>query len=126
LNAPIGLLAKLPRVYLMCGEADPLVDDCIMFAGKIRAARQDEDDWKVEEDGESECGGVKLKILKGMSHGFLMMNSLMKESREATRCCSVWFDEAFGQRKLQHDLDHFSVDERHVMHRRTQSVLVDL
>lgn len=38
--APDHLLAKFPPVYFMCGEKDPLVDDTLLFAARIRKAKQ--------------------------------------------------------------------------------------
>ncbi|OMJ24488.1 Hormone-sensitive lipase [Smittium culicis] len=37
--APEELLAKFPNTYFMCGEKDPLVDDTVIFAGRIRDAK---------------------------------------------------------------------------------------
>ncbi|PWA03571.1 hypothetical protein BB558_000290 [Smittium angustum] len=37
--APDEILEKFPNTYFMCGEKDPLVDDTIIFAGKIRDAK---------------------------------------------------------------------------------------
>ncbi|ORX99921.1 alpha/beta-hydrolase [Basidiobolus meristosporus CBS 931.73] len=38
--APDELLAQFPKVYLLCGEKDPLVDDTVIFAGRIREAKR--------------------------------------------------------------------------------------
>ncbi|KAJ2794243.1 hypothetical protein H4R20_006291, partial [Coemansia guatemalensis] len=40
LVAPEHLLARFPPVYFMCGEKDPLVDDTVLFAARIRAAKK--------------------------------------------------------------------------------------
>ncbi|OLY81174.1 Hormone-sensitive lipase [Smittium mucronatum] len=37
--APEELLAKFPNTYFMCGEKDPLVDDTVILAGRIRDAK---------------------------------------------------------------------------------------
>ncbi|PVV02622.1 hypothetical protein BB560_002921 [Smittium megazygosporum] len=37
--APEELLAQFPNTYFMCGEKDPLVDDTIILAGRIRDAK---------------------------------------------------------------------------------------
>ncbi|PVU89016.1 hypothetical protein BB561_005601 [Smittium simulii] len=37
--APDELLARFPNTYFMCGEKDPLVDDTIILAGRIREAK---------------------------------------------------------------------------------------
>ncbi|KAJ1726332.1 hypothetical protein LPJ61_005259, partial [Coemansia biformis] len=40
LVAPDHLLARFPPVYFMCGEKDPMVDDTVLFAARIRNAKQ--------------------------------------------------------------------------------------
>ena len=37
---PAHLLAHFPPVYLQCGERDPFVDDTVIFAGRIREAKE--------------------------------------------------------------------------------------
>ncbi|KAI9298606.1 alpha/beta-hydrolase [Neoconidiobolus thromboides FSU 785] len=39
LVGPEHLLAQFPKTYLICGEKDPMVDDTILFAGRIRQAK---------------------------------------------------------------------------------------
>ncbi|KAJ9057809.1 hypothetical protein DSO57_1019298 [Entomophthora muscae] len=36
---PEHLLAQFPKTYLICGEVDPMVDDTLLFAGRIRQAK---------------------------------------------------------------------------------------
>ncbi|KAJ2730704.1 hypothetical protein IW152_005067 [Coemansia sp. BCRC 34962] len=38
--APDHLLERFPPVYFMCGEKDPMVDDTVLFAARIRNAKQ--------------------------------------------------------------------------------------
>ncbi|KAJ1547368.1 hypothetical protein HK405_006031 [Cladochytrium tenue] len=38
--APLELLAKFPRTFLVCGEKDPFIDDTVVFAGRLREARR--------------------------------------------------------------------------------------
>lgn len=38
--APDALLAQFPTVLINCGEKDPFVDDTVIFAGRIRQAKQ--------------------------------------------------------------------------------------
>ncbi|KAJ2783335.1 hypothetical protein GGI15_002622 [Coemansia interrupta] len=40
LVAPDHLLERFPPVYFMCGEKDPMVDDTVLFAARIRRAKQ--------------------------------------------------------------------------------------
>ena len=36
--APETILAQFPRIWMMCGECDPFVDDTVVFAGRVRQA----------------------------------------------------------------------------------------
>lgn len=38
--APSHLLAQFPPVLMHCGEKDPLVDDTVIFAGRVRDAKR--------------------------------------------------------------------------------------
>ncbi|KAJ3214968.1 hypothetical protein HDU67_000985 [Dinochytrium kinnereticum] len=38
-KAPDEILARFPRTFLICGEKDPLVDDMVIFAGRLRQAK---------------------------------------------------------------------------------------
>ncbi|KAJ7772533.1 Alpha/Beta hydrolase protein [Mycena maculata] len=40
LLAPSHLLAQFPPILMQCGEKDPLVDDTIIFAGRVREAKR--------------------------------------------------------------------------------------
>jgi acetyl esterase/lipase len=37
--APEALLARFPKTYFLTGERDPLVDDTVLFAGRLRQAK---------------------------------------------------------------------------------------
>lgn len=97
LLAPSELLAALPPVYMICGEKDPLVDDVVLFAGKVRQARKkhNRNDYCFEVEEEGEKHQVRLKLIKGISHGFLAMTSLLPEAIGAVACCAGWFEEIF-------------------------------
>ncbi|KAI8994631.1 Alpha/Beta hydrolase protein [Pilobolus umbonatus] len=88
--APDELLAHFPKTYMMCGEKDPLVDDTVIFAGRIRQARRK---YRQENplDEEFPTGdGVKVKFLEGMSHAFLQMMLILPESHQAMKTISDW------------------------------------
>jgi acetyl esterase len=60
-------LAALPRTLLICAELDPLLDDSIAYAQRLR------------ESGVS----VDLQIYTGMFHGFWRMPGVLTKAREA-------------------------------------------
>eukprot|EP00158_Paraphelidium_tribonemae_P007965 Partr_v1_DN28413_c0_g1_i1_m41899 putative Lipase, hormone-sensitive len=54
LNAPEDILMEFPRIWMMCGECDPFVDDTVVFAARVRAAVRK----KMEQDGSHEDDGA--------------------------------------------------------------------
>ena len=40
IKAPSHLLAQFPPILMACGEKDPFVDDTLVFAGRVRAAKR--------------------------------------------------------------------------------------
>lgn len=58
--APDQVLARFPPCYIMASELDPLLDDCILFANRLRAAKRSDAD-------------IKLQIAQGLPHGWLNM-----------------------------------------------------
>jgi hypothetical protein len=95
--APREILAKLPPISIICGEQDPLVDDTVLFAARVREARnvKQSSDIYVEEEDEDEHAAVRVRLVKGLSHGFLQISSLVPEARGAISCCAIWLSELF-------------------------------
>ncbi|KAJ2744514.1 hypothetical protein GGI20_002915 [Coemansia sp. BCRC 34301] len=166
--APDHLLEKFPPVYFMCGEKDPMVDDTVIFAARIRNAKQRKQSGAegskrehhlevpkstVHEyreyrssklysrrhsqppspnagqtqffigstdvsDNEDCCGipaslrmsqipasvppaphsvnsrpVIKVKLVAGMSHGFMQMYSLLPESKSVANTLGDWLGE---------------------------------
>ncbi|CAG8734685.1 8925_t:CDS:1 [Racocetra persica] len=117
---PDELLAQFPKTYLMCGEKDPLVDDTVVFAGRIRDAKRRKkqlgnsgrfgerlrisnlnNGTVVSEDSED---WVEVKIIQGASHAFLQMPSLLPENKGAIRVCALWLHECC-QNKSSDDIN---------------------
>ncbi|KAJ6499063.1 Alpha/Beta hydrolase protein [Mycena sanguinolenta] len=61
--APAHILAQFPPILMQCGEKDPLVDDTVIFAGRVREAKRAR---KVELDmaisGKSARFGESLRM----------------------------------------------------------------
>ncbi|KAI5478891.1 hormone-sensitive lipase [Pseudohyphozyma bogoriensis] len=113
---PPQLLAQFPPVYMSCGERDPFVDDTVIFAGKIREAKDSRKlellakqnkfgeslrmssgvssrkDPIVDEDEED---WVQMRIISGWSHGYLQMSSILPEANDAMDMMAEWIVEAF-------------------------------
>ncbi|KAJ2629009.1 hypothetical protein H4R22_003573 [Coemansia sp. RSA 1290] len=172
--APDHLLEQFPPTYFICGEKDPMVDDTVLFAARIRKAQaakqgakpmefsleqsssqqnldtqyceysksslyrrrhsqprlrpagsskffigstdvsEDEDSAKPSllpqslrmtsfaRASDSPASVIKLKLVAGMSHGFLQMFSLLPESRQVNQMLARWLDELLvgGSREI--------------------------
>ena len=116
---PPQILAKFPPLLLQCGEKDPLVDDTIIFAGRVREAkrqrleelrgmlakgRSDMDSAELQTledeleslDVESDDDWLQMQIFSGWSHGYLQMPSLMPEAQVAIDDLATWIEGVFA------------------------------
>ncbi|XP_072383528.1 hormone-sensitive lipase isoform X1 [Diabrotica undecimpunctata] len=64
-------LKKFPPTRVLTVEMDPCLDDCIMFAKRLKSAGND----------------VHLDILSGLPHGFLNFSLFSKEAYEGSKVC---------------------------------------
>lgn len=105
LLAPESLLAKFPRTWMLTGERDPLVDDTVIFAGRLRQAKRAE--WvTAKELGLDWARGtfreedwVNVDLIPGISHGFLQFVSVFPEGWKYIHRCGKWMQEAFEERE---------------------------
>lgn len=72
--APDSLLERFPKTYFLTGERDPLVDDTVIMAGRIRRAKAER--FQRESGGEmrkefDDRDVVEVVLIPGISHGFL-------------------------------------------------------
>ena len=101
LLAPEELLAKFPKVYFMTGERDPLVDDTVLFAGRLRQAKQNL--WVLRKEMGllpshepfDEKDHVEVVLIPGISHGFLQMVGVFPEAWKYIYRIARWFEEIF-------------------------------
>lgn len=63
-------LRKLPRIAIVCGSLDPLLDDAVLFSHRLRQSGRD---WDV------------LQIYESMPHGFLNMSLVNVTARKGMR-----------------------------------------
>ncbi|CAO1617126.1 unnamed protein product [Sympodiomycopsis kandeliae] len=122
--APAPLLAEFPPVLFICGEKDPICDDTVIMAGRIReaklakqaeikrrraagstrfgeglrmsteAANDQEVDPIEEEDVED---WVQMRIIDSVSHGFLQMGALWPEAKHIISFIAAWVVETFEE-----------------------------
>lgn len=103
--APDVLLARFPKTYFLTGERDPLVDDTVIFAGRLRRvkaalrasggsrleyrdsdARGDFDDKDVAE----------VALLPGVSHGFLQFPTIYPPAWKLIDRSARWIEDGFA------------------------------
>ncbi|XP_028835732.1 hormone-sensitive lipase isoform X4 [Denticeps clupeoides] len=72
LLAPDKMLKGLPPVHLVACALDPMLDDSIMFAKRLR---------NIEHP-------VTLCVVDDLPHGFLSLSQLSRETREASNVCA--------------------------------------
>jgi acetyl esterase/lipase len=100
--APEALLARFPKVYLLTGERDPLVDDTVIFAGRLRQAHwhrfQERQELGIIPSSErfDENKYVEVNLIPGISHGFLQFVSVFHDGWKYIFQCSRWMKEAFN------------------------------
>lgn len=101
--APEHLLAKFPKTYFLTGERDPLVDDTVVFAGRLRQAKQHLFKERQEAGLESskavfnEKNHVEVSLIPGISHGFIQFVSVFPEGWKHIFRCASWIKDIFGQ-----------------------------
>ena len=99
--APEALLAKFPKTYFLTGERDPLVDDTVIFAGRIRQAKHNDFIHRQElglikaKDGFREKDHVEVTLIPGISHGFMQFVSVFPEGWKHIFRCGRWIEELF-------------------------------
>ncbi|KAM3922497.1 hormone-sensitive lipase isoform 2-T2 [Leptodactylus fuscus] len=71
LLAPDSMLQGLPPLHIVACALDPMLDDSVMFAKRLRALNRP----------------VTLKVVDDLPHGFLTLAHLSQETRNATNVC---------------------------------------
>lgn len=102
--APEALLAQFPKTHFLTGERDPLVDDTVIMAGRIRAAKASAFQERKEVDlltpsekrrGFVERDHVDVTLVEGISHGFIQFGSIFPEAWGYIYKIGRWFEECF-------------------------------
>lgn len=99
--APEALLAKFPKTYFLTGERDPLVDDTVIFAGRLRQAKHNDFVQRKElglvsaHEEFHEKDHVEVTLIPGISHGFLQFVSVFPEGWKHIFRCARWIEEIF-------------------------------
>lgn len=106
--APDSLLALFPKTYFLTGERDPLVDDTVIFAGRLRRAKaarhEREQGFKKEFD---ERDVVEVLLIPGISHGFLQFVGVFPEGWKYINRCASWIEEILENAEKSPQKHHF-------------------
>ncbi|XP_051999471.1 hormone-sensitive lipase-like isoform X2 [Xyrauchen texanus] len=79
LLAPDSMLKGLPPIHIVACHLDPMLDDSVMFAKRLRNVGQP----------------VTLCVVDDLPHGFLSLSQLSTETREATNVCMERIKDVF-------------------------------
>uniref|UniRef100_A0A4W5QF17 Lipase E, hormone sensitive type n=1 Tax=Hucho hucho TaxID=62062 RepID=A0A4W5QF17_9TELE len=104
LLAPDSMLRGLPPIHLVACALDPMLDDSVMFAKRLRNVDQP----------------VTLCVVDDLPHGFLSLSQLSRETREAANVCVNRIRDVFDQkdspqepqREKRGDLGHIKPGRR--------------
>lgn len=109
LLAPEALLARFPKTYMLTGERDPLVDDTVIFAGRLRQAKaavwRDRKALGLVREREEfvETDHVNVVLIPGISHGFLQFVSVFPEGWKYINRCAKWMRDIFHDADLREE-----------------------
>ncbi|EPS44166.1 hypothetical protein H072_1872 [Dactylellina haptotyla CBS 200.50] len=119
--APADLLEMFPKCYFLTGERDPLVDDTVIFAGRLRRAKFDL--WKRRKEMGLERGAfdekkhLEVSLIPGISHGFLQMCAIFPPAWGQIDKCAKWMTELLEGESMDDDIfgspdEYFSLKKR--------------
>ncbi|KAI1617358.1 esterase/lipase [Exophiala viscosa] len=114
--APENLLAKFPKTYFLTGERDPLVDDTVIFAGRLRQAKlhlfRERQEVGLEKSTAefNEKDHVEVTLIPGISHGFVTFVSIFPEGWKHVFRAGGWIQDIFS--KLPHALEGPAIESR--------------
>ncbi|XP_072325167.1 hormone-sensitive lipase isoform X4 [Scyliorhinus torazame] len=84
LLASDDMLLGLPPIHLVACALDPMLDDSVMFAKRLRNLGQP----------------VSLRVVEDLPHGFLSLSQLSRETKEASNICVDRIREIFQGRAV--------------------------
>ncbi|KAK3344187.1 hormone-sensitive lipase [Lasiosphaeria hispida] len=104
--APDVLLARFPKTYFLTGERDPLVDDTVIFAGRLRRVkaaqmaskgeRFEYQDTDAQTEGFNEKDVAEVALIPGISHGFLQFPTVYPPAWGLIERIGHWIEDVFN------------------------------
>ena len=95
LLAPEVLLAEFPPTFFITGERDPLVDDTVLFAGRIMQAKGNKFSQSQHENSDYGRDTTEVHLIPGVSHGFFQMVQLYPGAKKYIDESARWMSEVF-------------------------------
>jgi len=105
--APDVLLARFPKTYFLTGERDPLVDDTVIMAGRLRrvkaaqfasrGTRLEYRDTDVLTEGFNEKDVAEVVLIPGISHGFLQFPTVYPPAWGLIDRIAHWIEDVFAE-----------------------------
>ncbi|KAJ2901596.1 alpha/beta-hydrolase [Zalerion maritima] len=116
--APDTLLEQFPKTIFLTGECDPLVDDTVIFAGRLRRVKREAHRRKryqssrslhleaLRTDGFSDDefdvkDFVEVILLPGISHGFLQFPTVFPDAWGLFDRASQWMIDLFRDEEIR-------------------------
>ncbi|KAK0706352.1 Alpha/Beta hydrolase protein [Lasiosphaeria miniovina] len=103
--APDVLLARFPKTYFLTGERDPLVDDTVIFSGRLRrvkaaqiasgGTRFEYQDHDAHAPGFNERDVAEVALIPGISHGFLQFPTVYPPAWGLFDRTAHWIEDVF-------------------------------
>ncbi|KAI0113705.1 alpha/beta-hydrolase [Nemania sp. FL0031] len=99
--APDALLQRFPKTYFLTGERDPLVDDTVIFAGRLRrikhacySRRETQGIEGLENAADFDDKDVaELVLIPGISHGFMQFPTVYPPAWKLIDRCAQWAED---------------------------------
>lgn len=125
--APDILLQRFPKTHFLTGERDPLVDDTVIFAGRLRKAKQAYHSQRTSQHMGSlddisdfdEKDVAEVVLIPGISHGFTQFPTLYPPAWKLIDRCGTWAIDLLNAAELRERREHEQRADRH--HRRVES-----
>jgi acetyl esterase/lipase len=125
--APDALLQRFPKTYFLTGERDPLVDDTVIFAGRLRRAkhayhsnRTSQDTGGLDDVADFDDKDVaEVVLIPGISHGFTQFPTLYPPAWKLIDRCAHWAEDLLNTAENRTKREEKRSRARH--HVRTES-----
>ncbi|KAK9779225.1 putative Alpha/Beta hydrolase protein [Seiridium cardinale] len=125
--APEILLQRFPKTHFLTGERDPLVDDTVIFAGRLRKAKQAYHSQRTSQHLGSlddvsdfdEKDVAEVVLIPGISHGFTQFPTLYPPAWKLIDRCATWAIDLLNAAEARERRAYEQRENRH--HRRVES-----